>query len=187
MSATRAGHPARPDPSSLGEVAAKQGDVLVVNVPQVVLAEQTRLPLEHSRAGACPRRRWRRISALASFRFCRYRLSPGNKIGREPARPRRRVCSYPTDCPSAVDLSGSSVGRSLPCLLWLSTKPIREKRGVLMPTGTVKWFNDDKGYGFIAQAERENDVFVHHSASPGEASRPSPRAKGRVRSRTGPK
>jgi CspA family cold shock protein len=32
-----------------------------------------------------------------------------------------------------------------------------------MPTGTVKWFNADKGYGFIAQDEGP-DLFVHFSA-----------------------
>jgi cold shock protein len=37
-----------------------------------------------------------------------------------------------------------------------------------MATGTVKWFNDEKGYGFIAPEEGGKDLFVHHTSIAGE-------------------
>ena len=40
-----------------------------------------------------------------------------------------------------------------------------------MAQGTVKWFNDAKGYGFISRAEDGRDVFVHYSSIQGDGFR----------------
>lgn len=38
-------------------------------------------------------------------------------------------------------------------------------------TGTVKWFNDSKGFGFVTPADGSKDCFVHHSAIQGSGFR----------------
>jgi CspA family cold shock protein len=40
-----------------------------------------------------------------------------------------------------------------------------------MPFGTVKWFNEKKGYGFIVPEGGGSDVFVHHTGIVGENER----------------
>jgi cold shock protein len=47
----------------------------------------------------------------------------------------------------------------------------RTQEETQMATGTVKWFSDDKGFGFITPDDQSKDLFVHHSAIVGEGYR----------------
>jgi len=56
---------------------------------------------------------------------------------------------------------------SLGTPVWSSDHSRTFKELQMRMTGTVKWFNADKGFGFITPSDGQKDCFVHHSAIQG--------------------
>src|SRR5206468_1322152 len=70
-----------------------------------------------------------------------------------------RSASGPT--PSSVQRPQSSPSRAS------HASAVHRRRRIAMATGTVKWFNDSKGFGFITPDENGKDLFVHHTGISG--------------------
>jgi superfamily II DNA/RNA helicase len=90
---------------------------------------------------------------------------PGRNI-KSSARPKTRDRKAPLGGGRhSRSTSKNDTGRDRKVAPHRSSRP---RGGVSMATGTVKWFNDAKGFGFITPDDGTKDLFVHHTSITGE-------------------
>jgi CspA family cold shock protein len=100
------------------------------------------------------------LAARAGARFLFQDQSPGGEVAshlgsRQPARGRTRDVTKMSDRQGRYDRTPTNIDTNT-------------KECGMRTKGTVKWFNDAKGFGFISREDGEKDCFVHHTAIQGD-------------------